>query len=193
MKNSLFLLLIAVLTMVGCKKANTNNELKPFDVQQEFTDNAFTFFTGAKVIMSGDSANANAMTIGWGALGNYTGYDCPIVTVFVAPARYTHGYLEQYPRFTLMEFDNPDIPRYLGTHSGRDGDKTEALGLHIAYTENGTPYYVEAKTVIECEIMTVFHQTADDFRSQHMSSFYENFSAGIHTVYFGKVIGAWTR
>lgn len=193
MKKSLFLLLIAVLTMVGCKKADTNNELKPFDVQQEFTDNAFTFFTGAKVIMSGDSANANAMTIGWGALGNYTGYNCPIVTIFVAPARYTHGYLEQYPRFTLMEFDNPDIPRYLGTHSGRDGDKTEALGLHIAYTENGTPYYVEAKTVIECEIMTVFHQTADDFRSQHMSSFYENFSAGIHTAYFGKVIGAWKR
>ena len=193
MKKSLFLLLIAVLTMVGCKKADTNNELKPFDVQQEFTDNAFTFFTGAKVIMSGDSSNANAMTIGWGALGNYTGYDCPIVTVFVAPARYTHEYLEQYPRFTLMEFDSPDIPRDLGTHSGRDGDKTEALGLHIAYTENGTPYYVEAKTVIECEIMTVFHQTADDFRSQHMSSFYENFSAGIHTAYFGKVIGAWKR
>ena len=193
MKKSLFLLLIAVLTMVGCKKADTNNELKPFDVQQEFTDNAFTFFTGAKVIMSGDSAKANAMTIGWGELGNYTGYECPIVTVFVAPARYTHEYLEQYPRFTLMEFDSLDIPRYLGTHSGRDGDKTEALGLHIAYTENGTPYYVEAKTVIECEIMTVFHQTADDFRSQHMSSFYENFSAGIHTAYFGKVIGAWKR
>ena len=73
MKKSLFLLLIAVLTMVGCKKADTNNELKPFDVQQEFTDNAFTFFTCAKVIMSGDSTNANAMTIGWGALGNYTG------------------------------------------------------------------------------------------------------------------------
>lgn len=44
------LLLVAAMTMVGCKKADTNNELKPFDVQQEFTDNAFTFFTGAKVI-----------------------------------------------------------------------------------------------------------------------------------------------
>jgi len=193
MKKYLCLLLVAAMTMVGCQKANTNNELKPFDVQQEFTDNAFTFFTGAKVIMSGDSANANAMTIGWGALGNYTGYDCPIVTVFVAPARYTHEYLEKYPRFTLMEFDDPDIPHYLGTHSGRDGDKTEALGLHIAYTENGTPYYAEAKAVIECEIMTVFHQTADDFRSQHMHDFYENFGAGIHTAYFGKVVGAWKR
>ena len=99
------MLLIAAMTMVGCKKADTNNELKPFDVQQEFTDNAFTFFTGAKVIMSGDSANANAMTIGWGALGNYTGYEC----------------------------------------------------------------------------------------SQHMHDFFENFGAGIHTAYFGKVVGAWKR
>jgi len=115
------------------------------------------------------------------------------VTIFVAPARYTHQFLDQYPRFTLMEFDDPEIARYLGTHSGRDGDKTEALGLHVAYTENGTPYYEEAKTVIECEILTTFHQTADDFRSQHMHEFYDNFGAGIHTAYFGKVIGAWKR
>ena len=193
MRKILFALFVAAMTMVGCKKADTNNELKHFDVQKEFTDNAFTFFTGAKVIMSGDQTNANAMTIGWGALGNYTGYDCPIVTVFVAPARYTHQFLDQYPRFTLMELDDPEIARYLGTHSGRDGDKTEALGLHVAYTENGTPYYEEAKTVIECEIMTAFHQTADDFRSQHMHEFYGNFGAGIHTAYFGKVIGAWKR
>ena len=31
------------------------------------------------------------------------------------------------------------------------------------------------------------------FRAQHMHDFYENFSAGIHTAYFGKVIGAWKR
>ena len=71
------------------------------------------------VIMSGNQEKANAMTIGWGALGNYTGYDCPIVTVFVAPTRYTHQFLDQYPRFTLMEFDDPQIARYLGTHSSR--------------------------------------------------------------------------
>lgn len=28
--------------------------------------------------------------------------------------------------------------------SGRDGDKALALGLHTAYTANGTPYYTEA-------------------------------------------------
>ena len=37
MQKILFML-VAAMTMVGCKKADTNNELKPFDVQQEFTD-----------------------------------------------------------------------------------------------------------------------------------------------------------
>ena len=193
MRKILFALLVAAMTMVGCKKADTNNELKHFDVQKEFTDNAFTFFTGAKVIMSGDQTNANAMTIGWGALGNYTGYDCPIVTVFVAPARYTHQFLDQYPRFTLMEFNDPEIARYLGTHSGRDGDKAAALGLHVAYTENGTPYYEEASVVIECETMTAWHQTEKDFRNGTPKDFYENFPAGVHTVYIGEVVGAWKK
>ncbi len=194
MKKNFFLLLcVALVMMVGCKKTDKTGEFKPFDVQHEFADNAFTYFGKAPVIMSGDHEKSNAMTIGWGALGNYTGYDCPIVTVFVAPARYTYGFLEQYPRFTLMEFDDPQISRYMGTHSGRDEDKTAALGLHVAYTENGTPYYEEATTVIECEILTAFHQTADDFRSQHMHDFYDNFAAGIHSVYFGKVTGAWKK
>ena len=32
------------------------------------------------------------------------------------------------------------------------GDKAQALGLHTAYTANGTPYYTEATIVIECKI-----------------------------------------
>ena len=41
----------------------------------------------------------------------------------------------------------------MGSHSGRDGDKAKALGLHTLYTEHGTPYYAEADMVIECEMM----------------------------------------
>lgn len=188
---------ITLAAITGCTKSGTTNEqsgeLKPFDVKQDFTDNAFTFFAKAPVIMSGDKTEANAMTIGWGAIGNYIGYDRSIVTIFVAPARYTYQFLEKYPRFTLMEFDDPKISEFMGTKSGRDMDKTAALGLHIAYTEHGTPYYEEAKTVIECEIMTAFHQTADDFRNNTPVEFYKDFSAGIHTVYFGEIIGAWKR
>lgn len=190
----LILVVLAMMSLVSCgKQVNDSDELKPFDVKQDFNDNAFTFFGKAPVIMSGDKTEANAMTIGWGAIGNYIGYDRSIVTIFVAPGRYTYQFLEKYPRFTLMEFDDPKISEFMGTKSGRDMDKTAALGLHVAYTEQGTPYYKEAKTVIECEIMTAFHQTEADFRNQTPEKFYENFAAGVHTVYFGEIIGAWKR
>ena len=58
----LIALLIAVLT--GCKEKTMNNELKPFDVQKEFADNGFTFFTKNLILCSGDTTENNAMTIG---------------------------------------------------------------------------------------------------------------------------------
>lgn len=169
----------------------TTNKLTPFDVQKEFADNGFSFFTRNLILCSGDTSISNAMTIGWGAIGNYLGHDRPAVTVYVAPGRYTWQFMERYPRFTIMEFDNPKIWQYLGKYSGRDGDKAAALGLHTAYTENGTPYYEEAKLVIECEIMTAWHQTEADFRNKTASQWYDGFEPGIHTVYIGEVLNAW--
>ena len=168
-------------------------ELTPFDVQQEFAKNGFNWFTENLILCSGDTAASNAMTIGWGGIGNYLGHERPAVTVYVAPARYTWQFMERYPRFTIMQFDDPEVAKYMGSHSGRDGDKAAALGLHVAYTEHGTPYYEEATTVIECETMTAWHQTEADFRNDTPHQWYNGFEAGIHTVYIGEVIGAWRR
>ena len=168
-------------------------ELTPFDVQQEFAKNGFNWFTENLILCSGDTAASNAMTIGWGGIGNYLGHERPAVTVYVAPARYTWQFMERYPRCTIMQFDDPEVAKYMGSHSGRDGDKAAALGLHVAYTEHGTPYYEEATTVIECETMTAWHQTEADFRNDTPRQWYNGFEAGIHTVYIGEVIGAWRR
>ena len=80
------------------------------------------------------------MTIGWGGIGNYLGSDRPAVNVYVAPARYTWQCMERHKRFTIMEFEDPEVWKYMGRNSGRDGDKAAALGLHTAYTPDGTPY-----------------------------------------------------
>ncbi len=169
------------------------SELKAFDVQKKFEKNGFTFFTENLILCSGDTTANNAMTIGWGSIGNYLGHSRPAVTVYVAPARYTYEFMNHYPRFTIMQFSNPDIAKYLGSHSGRDGDKAAALGLHVAYTEHGTPYYTEADMVIECEIMTAWHQTPSDFRNDTPKKWYADFRAGVHAIYIGEVIGAWKR
>jgi len=194
-------LAFAVALMCGCngqkqeeaKDSTMNNELKAFDVQKDFEENGFTFFTKNLILCCGDSTENNAMTIGWGGIGNYLGHDKPAVTVYVAPARYTYEFMERHNRFTIMEFDDHEVWKYMGKYSGRDGDKAAALGLHVAYTDNGTPYYEEASLVIECETMTAWHQTESDFRNNTPKEWYDGFDAGIHTVYIGEVLGAWKR
>ena len=201
MKRLTLIILSAVL--MGCTQGgnqtqnntdmNEQQEFSAFDVQKDFADNGFTYFTKNLILCVGDSSESNAMTIGWGGIGNYLGHDRPAVTVYVAPARYTYEFMERHPRFTIMEFEDPKVWQYMGKNSGRDGDKAAALGLHVAYTEHGTPYYLEAKTVIECETMTAWHQTADDFRNATPKEWYDGFDAGIHTIYIGEVIGAWKK
>lgn len=205
-------IIVACLALMGCAGVNKekqettmNDEWKAFDVQEEFGDNGFTFFTKNLILCSGDVSQSNAMTIGWGAIGNYLGHERAAVTVYVAPGRYTWEFMERYPRFTIMEFDDPEVWKFLGSASGRDYDpdtlvgdarkdaKAAAAGLTLAYTENGTPYYEEAKLVIECETMTAWHQTEADFRNETARQWYAGFEPGVHTVYFGEVINAWKR
>ena len=206
MKKTVQTLLTSVLLLAllsGCNNGNQtqnnvndttmNSELTPFDVQKDFADNGFTFFTKNLILCCGDSTESNAMTIGWGGIGNYLGHDRPALTVYVAPARYTYQFMERHQRFTVMEFEDDTVWKYMGKYSGRDGDKAAAQGLHVAYTQHGTPYYEEAKTVIECETMTAWHQSAEDFRNDTPKEWYNGFEAGIHAVYIGEVIGAWKR
>ena len=201
MKQHLILAALALLLATGCNQQKQeqptmnkeNKALTAFDVQKEFEKNGFTWFTENLILCSGDTTRSNAMTIGWGGIGNYLGHDRPAVTVYVAPGRYTWEFMEKYPRFTIMQFDNPDIWVYMGRNSGRDGDKAAALGLHVAYTEQGTPYYEEANLVIECETMSAWHQTEQDFRNGTPKKWYDGFDAGIHTVYVGEIIGAWRK
>ena len=166
-----------------------------FDVNKEFGSNPFTWFKGAGLLLaSGDKMNHNAMTIGWGALGNVWSHNVNTITVYVAPARYTYKFMEKYQYFTVMVFDEDrkDVLEFMGTHSGRDVNKEKELGLHVAYTEKGTPYYLEAREVYECEIIY-----RDPFREEGFGDIpkkrYENFPAGIHHQYIGRIVSARRR
>ena len=163
-----------------------------FDYTDDFEGNPFTWFKGSGLLLAvGDKDNHNAMTIGWGALGNVWSYDVNTITVYVAPARYTYQFMEKYKYFTVMTFDedHKDVLAYMGSHSGRDGNKEEALGLHVAYTEHGAPYYLEASEVYECEI--IYRDPFDPAGFEEIPrKRYENFPAGIHHMYIGKILSA---
>ena len=76
----------------------------------------------------------DTMTIGWGGMGTLWGPPHKgknVISIYVSPARYTHGYLEREELFTVSFF--PEEYRQdlllLGSRSGRDGDKVALTQL----------------------------------------------------------------
>ncbi len=168
---------------------------REFDVHAEFAENPFDFFTGKGLLLcAGDREKSNAMTIGWGGLGTLWGRN-DAVTVYVAEKRHTKSFMDRSSRFTVMAFDKErqaDVLDYMGRHSGRDGDKAAALGLHTAFTDAGTPYYEEAQMVLECELM--YCAPFDPAGMKDVPArLYANFPAGVHTMYIGRIVRAMRR
>lgn len=186
-------LLAAFLQLPVNVLAQEENGFKKMDVKADFTENGFQWFRKAEILAAGNKERHNAMTIGWGGIGTLWG--CPVLTVYVAEKRYTKKFMDEARYFTVMAFDgeHSEVLRYMGTKSGRDGDKAAALGLHTSYTANGTPYYAEAELVIECEIMYAAPFESQYFKSDVPKRQYANFPAGYHTMYVGEVINAWTK
>ena len=196
--------------------AQEDNGFKKFSVEEAFEDNGFQWFRDAQLLCAGSKEKSNAMTIGWGGIG--TLWRKTALTVYVAEKRYTKEFLDNSEYFTVMSFDVKDskgrsseshqarldgrvvteldavkVLNYMGFNSGRDGDKAQALGLHTAYTANGTPYYTEATMVIECKIMYVAPFDPQGFKSDAPKKMYANFPAGIHSMYIGEVVNAWKK
>ena len=182
-----------LLTLHAPARAQESQGYTQFDVTSEFADNAFQWFRDAALLAAGDSLKHNAMTIGWGGIGTLWGR--PSLTVYVAERRHTKQFMDKAGFFTVMTFAVKDskILEYMGTKSGRDGDKAKALGLHTAYTDNGTPYYTEAEMIVECRTMYAAPFDPDAFRSDVPRRMYSRFPAGLHTMYIGEVVNAWKK
>ena len=182
-----------MLLAASAVSAQEQNGFKKINVREDFTENGFQWFREAELLAAGDKEKSNAMTIGWGGIGTLWGRTA--LTVYVAEKRYTKEFMDNSPYFTVMAFDveQSKVLDYMGRNSGRDGDKAEALGLHTAYTENGTPYYTEADLVIECKTMYAAPFDPQGFKSDVPQRMYSNFPAGLHTMYIGEVVNAWKK
>ena len=195
MKKTTFITAIVAIMMMAVTPAfaQEENGFQKFNVRENFTENGFQWFHDAQLLCAGNKEKSNAMTIGWGGIGTLWGRTA--LTVYVAEKRYTKKFMDKAEYFTVMAFDVKDrkVLNYMGTKSGRDGDKAQALGLHTAYTANGTPYYTEATMVIECKIMYAAPFDPQYFKSDAPKQMYANFPAGIHSMYIGEVVNAWKK
>jgi len=193
-KNIITFFSAILLSITTCPAlAQEDNGFRKINVREDFDANGFQWFHDAEILAAGNKEKSNAMTIGWGGIGTLWGKTA--LTVYVAEKRYTKVFLDKEEYFTVMVFDvgHSNVLKYMGTKSGRDGDKAKALGLHLAYTANGTPYYTEAEMVIECKIMYAAPFDSRYFKSDTPKKMYAKPSAGIHSMYIGEVINAWKK
>lgn len=187
--------IVTVILAIAPMAMSAQNEhgFKAIAVEQDFAENGFNWFRHALLLAAGNEQQSNAMTIGWGGIGTLWGKTA--VTVYVAEMRYTKQFMDNSQYFTVMAFNErkSEIMEYMGTKSGRDGDKAKALDLHTAYTENGTPYYIEADLVLECRTMYAAPFDPQYFKDEVPKRMYSHFPARLHSMYIGEVVNAWKK
>ena len=128
-------------------------KLAPIDPKM-FTGKFFEIWnSGWFLLTSGDyqAGRYNCMTVSWGSFGCL--WNLPVAMVVVRPSRYTFEFINQHESFTLCAF--PEEYRkdltYLGTHSGRDGDKIAHSDLvPCAARQVAAPVFEQAELAIEC-------------------------------------------
>ena len=115
------------------------------------------------LISASDGKVTNSMTASWGCFGILWGKR--VAVCFIRPQRYTYEITERTERLSLAFFDEEHHKAlgYMGTNSGRDGDKYAATGLHMTAAEDGTPYPAEARVVVLCRKLYAGRLQKSDF------------------------------
>lgn len=149
-------------------------------------------------LAAGTQAGYNAMTIAWGHLGSLWergshANRLPTAICYVRPTRYTKEFLDREPYFTLNAFSGEyrKALGYLGSHSGRDGEKAGKAGLAPVF-DRGTVYFAQAETVYVCR--KLYHAPLEEagFADQELVEF--NYPRrDFHEVYIGEVVAILTK
>lgn len=105
------------------------------------------------LVTAGNIEHFNTCTIGWGSMGTIwtRGGKGETVTVYVHPSRYTCQFLQNNEYFTVSFYSEEyrKALGYLGSHSGRDGDKITPSGL-TAEAVGESVSFKEAEVTILC-------------------------------------------
>lgn len=136
----------------------------------------------------------NTMTASWGHLGAIWRGDNPggrpTAAVYVRPQRYTRAFMDREAYFTLSVL--PEAYRkalgYLGTHSGRDGDKVKAAGLTPVFDREST-WFAEARLVLVCKKLYQAPLVESGFVDRSLVE--ENYpERDFHQMYIGEIVQA---
>ena len=134
-----------------------------------------------------EEGDFNTMTVAWGSLGVM--WNKPFAMVVVRPTRYTFGFMNRFPDFTLSAFPSEyrkDLS-LLGKKSGRDGNKIAKTRLHpIASQKTTSPAFAEAELILECRKTYWDDMNPEHFLEPSIRKNYEKHDE--HRIYFGEVL-----
>ena len=129
----------------------------------------------------------NTMTCSWGHLGSLWGCKMGTAVCYVRPQRYTKEFVDREELYTLCFF--PGYKKelaYLGSHSGRDGDKVTQTGLTPVFGE-GYTYFAEANLVLVCrKLYRAPLKEEGFFYSETVENNYPN--RDFHDLYIGEIV-----
>lgn len=134
----------------------------------------------------------NTMTASWGHLGSIWGHGggLPTAVVYLRPQRYTKEFVDREELFTITVFpeEYKKALGYLGSHSGRDGDKVAVAGLTPVF-EGDYTYFAEAKLTLVCRKLYRGIIQPEGFMDQSfIEEYYPN--RDFHDFYIGEIIKA---
>lgn len=164
---------------------------------EELKLNPMTMISGEWwLITAGNEKNGyNAMTASWGHLGalwerpeGKAHMGLPTAVIYLRPQRYTKEWIDREELFTLSVFDkkHKEALAYLGTHSGRDGNKIAKTGLTPVFID-GTTCFAEAKMVFLCR--KLYHAPLVESGFIDKSLVKNNYpDKDFHEMYIGEII-----
>lgn len=147
------------------------------------------------LISAGNEDGFNSMTASWGHLGSLwerkggrAHMGLPTAIVYLRPQRYTKEYMDKEELFTLSVFDKQykRALGYMGSHSGRDGDKAQKAGITPLF-QDGTVMYEEAKMIFVCR--KIYHAPLLESGFEDQSLIENNYpKKDFHEMYVGEIL-----
>lgn len=131
----------------------------------------------------------NTMTCSWGHIGSIWGHGETAATAvcYVRPQRYTKEFVDREMLYTLCFFPEGYKKQlaYLGSHSGRDGDKVAHVGLTPVFGE-GFTYFAEAELVLVCRKLYRAPLVGEGFLDKKVLE--DNYpKRDLHDLYIGRI------
>ena len=179
------------------RKATVFTQLFRQIAPEEIPDDVFTLVGRIfPVITAGKQANYNSMTASGGGMGVLM--KRPATWCILQANRYTLELIREEQAYTLSYF--PDAYReqvmFLGSKSGRDGDKMKEASLTCMKLPSGEMSFQEARLIIECRLTQITAANPKDFYSQEAKDFlaeaYRD-AADYREYVFGEITGVWVK